>query len=142
MEANPLTSEAIALTEKKMNMTLGELLAVWSFLNHKPVSNAAKEKAFKVRQYMDSCSSLRRGVLAQRKSNIQGNRFPFTAEASRRAAVAPLRSGAFNGKSWIFYNIDDLWNMVLITYIQLHAMWNSQNLTNFLWEELPNLGLS
>ncbi|MBA0689772.1 hypothetical protein Goari_007486 [Gossypium aridum] len=46
---------------------------------------------------MDSCSSLRRGVLAQRRSNIQGNRFPFTAEASRRAAVAPLRSGAFNG---------------------------------------------
>ncbi|PPD84675.1 hypothetical protein GOBAR_DD18363 [Gossypium barbadense] len=94
MEANPLTSEAIALTEKKMNMTLGELLANKS---HKPVSNAAKEKAFKVRQYMDSCSSLRRGVLAQRRSNIQGNRFPFTAEASRRAAVAPLRSGAFNG---------------------------------------------
>ncbi|MBA0806232.1 hypothetical protein Gohar_005693 [Gossypium harknessii] len=46
---------------------------------------------------MDSCSSLRRGVLAQRRLNIQGNRFPFTAEASRRAAVAPLRSGAFNG---------------------------------------------
>ncbi|MFQ6637945.1 hypothetical protein Gotur_013627 [Gossypium turneri] len=46
---------------------------------------------------MDSCSSLRRGVLAQRRSNIQGNRFPFTAEASRRAAVAPHRSGAFNG---------------------------------------------
>ncbi|KAB2054317.1 hypothetical protein E1A91_A12G258100v1 [Gossypium mustelinum] len=74
---------------------------------------------------MDSCSSLRQGVLAQRRSNIQGNRFPFTAEASRRAAVAPLRFGAFNGKSWIFYNIDDLWNMVLITYIELHAMWNS-----------------
>ncbi|KAG4171852.1 hypothetical protein ERO13_A12G236850v2 [Gossypium hirsutum] len=108
MEANPLTSEAIALTEKKMYMTLGELLAVWSFLNYKPVSNAAKEKAFKVRQHMDSCSSLRQGVLAQ-----------------RRAAVAPLRFGAFNGKSWIFYNIDDLWNMVLITYIELHAMWNS-----------------
>lgn len=33
MAAKPLTSEAIALTEKKMDMTLGELLAVCALLS-------------------------------------------------------------------------------------------------------------
>ena len=38
-----------------------------------------------------------KGVLAQRRSNFQGNRFPLAAEAARRAAVAPFRIRAFNG---------------------------------------------
>ncbi|XVF10402.1 hypothetical protein REPUB_Repub07fG0179800 [Reevesia pubescens] len=101
MAAKPLTTEAIALTEKKMDMTLddiikmskntsnkGKMLRRVPNKSQKPVSNAAKEKAFKVQQYMDSRSSLRQGVLAQRRSNFQG-------------------------KSWI-YNIDDLWNVVLV----------------------------
>ena len=37
------------------------------------------------------------GVLAQRRSNFRGNRFPLAAEAERRAAVAPFRVRAFNG---------------------------------------------
>ncbi|XP_040957105.1 uncharacterized protein [Gossypium hirsutum] len=64
----------------------------------RPVSNAAKDKALKVRQYMDSRASVRQGVLAQRRSNFQGNRFPFVAEAARRAAVAPFRNRAFNSR--------------------------------------------
>ncbi|XVE64679.1 hypothetical protein DITRI_Ditri07aG0120300 [Diplodiscus trichospermus] len=110
MAPKPLTSETIALTEKKMDMTLDDIIKMSKNTSNKakkqrrvpnkfqkPLSNAAREKAFKVRQYMDSRSSLRQGVLAQRRSNFQGNRFPFAAEAARRAAVAPFRVRAFNG---------------------------------------------
>ncbi|MBA0768791.1 hypothetical protein Gotri_017571, partial [Gossypium trilobum] len=137
MAAKPLTSEAIALTEKKMDMTLGELLAVCALLScsfdekrfsnflffsldlddiikmsktssnktkkqqrnkgQKPFNNAAKVKALKVQQYMDSRSSVRQGFLAQRRSNIPGNQFPLAAEAARRAAVAPVRIKNVNG---------------------------------------------
>lgn len=104
------------------------------------MGNASKERAFKVRKYMDSRSSLRQvclhvcvcvcvllllflnlqcilgvdidsnffffgfliyvnqGVLAQRRSNFQGNGFPFAAEAARRAAVAPFRVRASNAR--------------------------------------------
>ncbi|KAK6263252.1 hypothetical protein QUC31_009068 [Theobroma cacao] len=109
MAAKPLTSEAIALTEKKMDMTLDDIIKMSKnstkakkqqrapIKSQKPVNNAAKEKALKVQQYMDSRSSLRQGVLAQRRSNFQGNRFPLAAEAARRAAIAPIRVRAFNG---------------------------------------------
>ncbi|PPD78069.1 hypothetical protein GOBAR_DD24994 [Gossypium barbadense] len=111
MAAKPLTSEAIALTEKKMDMTLDDIIKMSKNTSNKskkqpripnkiqrPVSNAAKDKALKVRQYMDSRASVRQGVLAQRRSNFQGNRFPFVAEAARRAAVAPFRNRAFNSR--------------------------------------------
>ncbi|GMI96258.1 UAP56-interacting export factor 1 [Hibiscus trionum] len=113
MAAKPLTSEAIALTEKKMDMTLEDIIKMSKNTSNKgkqqqqrripnksqrPMSNAAKDKAFKVQQYMDSRASLRQGVLAQRRSNFQGNRFPFAAEAARRAAVAPFRNRAFNSR--------------------------------------------
>ncbi|XWS48795.1 hypothetical protein CRYUN_Cryun13aG0107300 [Craigia yunnanensis] len=110
MAAKPLTSEAIALTEKKMDMTLDDIVKLSKTTsnkakkqrrapnkNQKPVSNAAKEKALKVRQYMDSRSSHRQGFLAQRRSNFQGNRFPLAAEAARRASVAPFRARTSNG---------------------------------------------
>uniref|UniRef100_A0A5B6ZYC6 Uncharacterized protein n=1 Tax=Davidia involucrata TaxID=16924 RepID=A0A5B6ZYC6_DAVIN len=69
MAAKPLTTETIALTEKKMD---------------------------KVRQFMDSRSSLRQAALAQRRSNFQGNQFPLATEAARKAVVAPIRNRAFN----------------------------------------------
>ncbi|XP_022736352.1 uncharacterized protein LOC111289508 [Durio zibethinus] len=110
MAAKPLSSEAIALTEKKMDMTLDDIIKMSKNTsnkskkqrrvpnkNQKSVSNAAKEKALKVRQYMDSRSSIRQGVLAQRRSSFQGNQFPLAAKAARRAAVAPFRVRAFNG---------------------------------------------
>lgn len=36
------------------------------------------------------------GVLAQRRSNFQGNQFPLATEFARKAAVAPLRNRAFS----------------------------------------------
>ncbi|XVE58075.1 hypothetical protein DITRI_Ditri04bG0141200 [Diplodiscus trichospermus] len=109
MAPKPLTSEAIAVTEKKMDMTLDDIIKLSKTTNkakkqrrapnksQKPIRNAGREKALKVRQYIDSRSSLRQGVLAQRRSNFWGSRFPLAAEAARRAAVAPLRVRAFNG---------------------------------------------
>ncbi|KAE8725307.1 Pentatricopeptide repeat superfamily protein isoform 1 [Hibiscus syriacus] len=109
MAAKPLTSETIALTEKKMDMTLDDIIKMSKNTsnkgkkpqripnkNQRHVSNAAKDKAFKVRQYMDSRASLRQGALAQRRSNFRGNGFPFAAEAARRAAVAPIWNRTLN----------------------------------------------
>ncbi|KAE8658531.1 Pentatricopeptide repeat superfamily protein isoform 1 [Hibiscus syriacus] len=113
MAAKPLTSEAISLTEKKMDMTLDDIIKMSKNTSNKgkkqqqrripnksqrPVRNGAKDKAFKVQQYMNSRASLRQGVLAQRRSNFQGNRFPFAAEAAQRAAVAPFRNRPFNSR--------------------------------------------
>ncbi|GAB4857561.1 hypothetical protein Ancab_015469 [Ancistrocladus abbreviatus] len=106
MAAKPLTTEAIALTEKKMDMTLDDIIKMSK--NHavknkkQRASNksrkffgGAQDKSLKVRQYMDSRSSVRQGVLAQRRSNFQNNRFPLASEAARRAAAGPLRNRAF-----------------------------------------------
>ncbi|GMJ15057.1 UAP56-interacting export factor 1 [Hibiscus trionum] len=118
MAAKPLTAEAIALTEKKMGMTLDDIIKMskttnktkkWrrvsnKSLSQKPLSNAAKDKALKARWYMDSRFSVRQGVLAQRRSNIQGNQFTFAAEVAQWAAVAPLQVRALNGSRVANFN--------------------------------------
>ncbi|KAA8520955.1 hypothetical protein F0562_011628 [Nyssa sinensis] len=106
--AKPLTSEAIALTEKKMDMTLDDIIKMSkgtttkakkqrvSNRSQKFLNNAAQEKSAKVRRFMDSRSSLRQAALAQRRSNFQVNQFPLATEAARKAVVAPIRNRAFN----------------------------------------------
>ncbi|CAK9143160.1 unnamed protein product [Ilex paraguariensis] len=111
MAAKPLTSEAIALTEKKMDMSLDDIIKM-SKINttkakkqrvpnksQKFMNNAGQDKSRKLRQFMDSRSSVRQGVLAQRRSNFQGNQFPLATEAARKATVAPIRNRTFN-QSW------------------------------------------
>ncbi|KAK4435481.1 Nucleoside diphosphate kinase, chloroplastic [Sesamum alatum] len=108
MAAKPLTTEAIALTEKKMDMTLDDIIKMSKTNGAKPknqrvsnrgqkfVNNAAQDKFSKARRFMDTRSSLRQGALARRRSNFQGNQFPLATEAARKAAVAPIRNRAFN----------------------------------------------
>lgn len=108
MAAKPLTSEAVAVTEKKVDMALDDIIKMSkkstngkrqrrvSNKNQKPVNGGAKEAALKVRRYMDSRSSVRQGFLAKRRSNFQQNHFPLAAEAAQKAAVAPLRARAYN----------------------------------------------
>ncbi|KAM7525877.1 hypothetical protein LguiA_015779 [Lonicera macranthoides] len=108
MAAKPLTSEAIALTEKKMDMTLEDIIKMsksnpskakkqrvpnksQSFLN-----NVALDKSSKVRRFMESRSALRQGALAQRRSNFQRNQFPLATDAAQKAVVAPIRNRTFN----------------------------------------------
>ncbi|KAL2234649.1 UNVERIFIED_CONTAM: hypothetical protein Sindi_1197100 [Sesamum indicum] len=107
MAAKPLTSEAIALAEKKMDMTLDDIIKMSKTNAMKPkrqrishsgkkiVNNASQDNSFKVRRYMDTRSSLRQGTLTLRRSNFKVNQFPLGIEAARKAAFAPIRSRAF-----------------------------------------------
>ncbi|PHT96057.1 hypothetical protein T459_03939 [Capsicum annuum] len=111
MAAKVLTSETIALTEKKMDMTLDDIIKMSktntnhtkkqrvSNRNQKFSNNIAQDKSAKIQRFMDSRSSMRQGALAQRRSNFQGNKFPLATEAARRAAVAPIHNRVFN-RSW------------------------------------------
>ncbi|CAJ1927286.1 unnamed protein product [Sphenostylis stenocarpa] len=103
MAAKPLTTEAIALTEKKMDMTLDDIIKMSkNTKNKKPrrvpnknqkfSNNFAQDKSAKVQRYMESRSSLRQGAIAKRRSNFQGNQYPAAVEVARRAATAPLRN--------------------------------------------------
>ncbi|XP_047983424.1 uncharacterized protein LOC125224118 [Salvia hispanica] len=103
-----LTSEAIALTEKKMDMSLDDIIKMSKTRAVKPnkhrvsnkgqksFNNASQDKGLKVKRFMDTRTSLRQGALAQRRSNFQGNHFPLASEAAKKAAVAPIRSRASN----------------------------------------------
>ncbi|KAK6935526.1 hypothetical protein RJ641_035681 [Dillenia turbinata] len=110
MAAKPLTSEAIALTEKKMDMTLDDIIKmskntgtntkakksrVPNKIQRFP-NNTAQERSAKMRRYMDSRSTVRQGFLAQRRSNFGANQFPLATEAARKAAATPICNRAFN----------------------------------------------
>ncbi|MCL7035238.1 hypothetical protein MKW94_014580 [Papaver nudicaule] len=108
----PLTSEAIALTEKKMDMTLDEIIKMSKKpsvqKNHRiPNKNqkfGVRGNPMKVKQFMDSRSSVRQGALAKRRSNFQVNHFPLATEVAKKAGVAPVRNRPFNrsrqGNNW------------------------------------------
>ncbi|KAI3421459.1 uncharacterized protein J3R85_012280 [Psidium guajava] len=108
MATKPLTNDAIALTEKKMDMTLDEIIKMsknpankdkkFRTFNKSQRSfrNTAKEKSLKFRHFMDTRSSLRQGALARKRSNFQPNHFPLATEAARKAGVNPFGGRAFN----------------------------------------------
>ncbi|KAF5734329.1 hypothetical protein HS088_TW16G00778 [Tripterygium wilfordii] len=112
MATKPVATEAIALTEKKMDMALDDIIKMSKNKgsksnrqqrvpnkSQKNFKNAAQQKSFKVQQYMDSRSSLRQGVLARRRSNFKGNQFPFAYEVAQKAAVGSLRGRPFNRRA-------------------------------------------
>ncbi|KAI7733098.1 hypothetical protein M8C21_010376 [Ambrosia artemisiifolia] len=110
MATKPLTTAAIAMTEKKMDMSLDDIIKMSKNgngankgkkqripnKNQKFSNNVVQDKSMRLRRFMDSRSSLRQGALAQRRSSFQGNQFPLAAEAARKAAVAPIRNRNFN----------------------------------------------
>ncbi|KAI4364961.1 hypothetical protein MLD38_020993 [Melastoma candidum] len=105
MATKPMTKEAIALTEKKMDMALDDIIKMSKTggpkvkksrlpnKSHRNFSNVAQQKTTRFKQYMNSRSSVRQGVLAQRRSNFQGSQFPLTNEAAKRASALPFRNG-------------------------------------------------
>ncbi|AQK52159.1 hypothetical protein ZEAMMB73_Zm00001d050238 [Zea mays] len=77
MESPPLTAEAIAFTEKKMDMTLEDIIKM-SKKKNPGGKNPPRQP----------------GVLAQRRSNLGGSQFAATKQAAKKAAAMPMRSGA------------------------------------------------
>ncbi|KAL1220406.1 hypothetical protein V5N11_019782 [Cardamine amara subsp. amara] len=105
----PITTETVALTEKKMDMSLDAIIKMsksdTNGVNNKAkkqrVSNkeekfngAAKNSAVKAQRYMDSRSDVRQGAFAKRRSNIQGNQFPVTTSIAHKAAYATQFRGS------------------------------------------------
>ncbi|KAL1191863.1 hypothetical protein V5N11_007555 [Cardamine amara subsp. amara] len=99
----PITTETVALTEKKMDMSLDAIIKMsksdTNGVNNKGkkqrVSNkkekfngAAKNSAVKAQRYMDSRSDVRQGAFAKRRSNFHGNQFPVTTSIAHKAASA------------------------------------------------------
>ncbi|KAL6859392.1 hypothetical protein ACP4OV_017651 [Aristida adscensionis] len=107
MESLPITAEAIASTEKKMDMTLDDIIKMSKKKNpggKKPPRQPIKKRPFqngntnqgnaKVQRFMESRSSIRQGVLAQRRSNLGGNQFPVAKQTAKKAAMMPMRNRA------------------------------------------------
>ncbi|KAH9330369.1 hypothetical protein KI387_002477, partial [Taxus chinensis] len=118
----PLTADAIALTEKKMDMTLDDIIKMSKKTKPKarkqrssnknqrpnPIKFGARDNASKaqVQQSIAARSSaLRQGKLAEMRSRNGNNHFPAVKEAARRVAVGrslqwnKRRNGPFSVQS-------------------------------------------
>ncbi|KAI3453826.1 hypothetical protein Pfo_010489 [Paulownia fortunei] len=141
MAAKPLTSETIALTEKKMDMTLDDIIKMSKTRVMKPkkqrvsnrgqkfVNNISQDNSLKVRRFMDTRSSLRQGALARRRSNFQGNQFPLATDAAKKAVVAPIRGRAFN-RSRPFNVNKPRYPILFIMFVQVWASTVQKNAVN------------
>ncbi|OVA11329.1 hypothetical protein BVC80_9007g39 [Macleaya cordata] len=105
MDVKPLTSEQIARNEKKMNMTLDDIIKMSKRTTSNPRKPRASNKSRKfpkngtaqgnssnVRQFMVSRSSIRQGVLVQRRSNFQNNQIHLVTATTSNSAPSPIHS--------------------------------------------------
>ncbi|KAG6484556.1 hypothetical protein ZIOFF_053076 [Zingiber officinale] len=109
MATKPLTNEAIAMTEKKMDMALDDIIKMSkknAARGKRPPRPPIKNQGFqytnpsqgntRAQHFIDSRSSIRQGVLATRRSNFHGNQFPVTTEMARKSVGMPIRSRMMN----------------------------------------------
>ncbi|KAK8954118.1 hypothetical protein KSP39_PZI001752 [Platanthera zijinensis] len=109
MASNKLSTEAIALTEKKMDMTLEDIIKMSKKAPFKGkqaprssnksqglLNDPVAQRNVKVQRFMNSRSSIRQGLLAQRRTNFKANQFPLTTEVARRVAALPNRNRVAN----------------------------------------------
>ncbi|KAG6502470.1 hypothetical protein ZIOFF_034749 [Zingiber officinale] len=105
METKALTEEAISMAEKKMNMSLDDIIKMSkknAAKGKRPPRPPIKNNGFQNRNpshgnavlhgFMDSRSSIRQGVLAKRRSNVHGNQFPVITEMARKAAAISVQN--------------------------------------------------
>ncbi|KAK1285449.1 hypothetical protein QJS10_CPB20g01803 [Acorus calamus] len=110
MAMKPLTSKAIALTEKKMDMTLDDIIKMSKkssskgkklprasiksrgFANEGP----SRGNSFKMQRFMNTRSSVRQDGLAQRRMNLNGTQLPLITEFAGKAAAAPVQKKVVN----------------------------------------------
>ncbi|CAN8246534.1 unnamed protein product [Cochlearia groenlandica] len=116
-----ITTETVARTEKKMDMSLDAIIKMsksnTANVNKgkkQRVSNKtegfngnAKSSSVKAQRYMDSRSDVRQGAFAKRRfNNFHGNQFPVTTTIARKAASAnTLRGRPFNAGRMSHTNI-------------------------------------
>ncbi|CAL9763919.1 unnamed protein product [Musa acuminata subsp. burmannicoides] len=109
MATKPLTTEAIALTEKKMDMTLDDIIKMSKknpMKGKRPQRPPIKSQGFqngnashgntRMQRFIDSRSSIRQGILAKRRSNFHSDKFPITTEVAQKAAVMPVSNRRIN----------------------------------------------
>lgn len=106
----PITTETIALTEKKMDMSLDAIIKMSKSSTNvnkgkkqrasnkkESFSGAAKNGTVKGQRYMASRSDVRQGAFAKRRSSFQGNQFPVTTAVARNVASStPVRGRPYN----------------------------------------------
>ncbi|KAL4204823.1 hypothetical protein AMTRI_Chr01g111670 [Amborella trichopoda] len=98
-----LTTEAIALTEKKMDMSLDDIIK----MSKKPAvkrprgpiknrgfpSSASSQAKGSNALFMQSRSSaLRQGLLAEKRTNFKNQQFSYAKEAARKSSMTPVRT--------------------------------------------------
>ncbi|CAH9141375.1 unnamed protein product [Cuscuta epithymum] len=119
MTVKPLTTDAIALTEKKMDMSLDDIIKMSkndslkhrngkqgvSNSSQKFYNNVAADKSAKFKRFTETRSSLRQENLAQRRTSFHDNHFPLTAQAARKAAVAPIHNRGFSRSRAVSMNV-------------------------------------
>ncbi|KAF8659077.1 hypothetical protein HU200_058719 [Digitaria exilis] len=90
-----------------MDMTLEDIIKMSKKKNpggKKPPRQPIKKRPFqsgnpsqgnaKVQRFMESRSTIRQGVLAQRRTNLGGSQFPVTKQAAKKAAAMPMHNKA------------------------------------------------
>ncbi|KAJ0250297.1 Uncharacterized protein HA466_0144590 [Hirschfeldia incana] len=106
----PITTETVALTEKKMDMSLDAIIKMSKSSTNvnkgkkqrasnkkESFNGATKDSTVKVQRFMDSRSNVRQGAFAKRRSSFQGNQFPVTAAVARNAASGtPVRGRQYH----------------------------------------------
>jgi len=137
MESVPLTAEAIAFTEKKMDMTLEDIIKMskkkiptGKKASRQPIKKRqfqngnSNQGSAKVQRFIESRSSIRQGVLAQRRSNLDRNQFQITKQAAKTAAAMPVRGRA------------DRWNKPSAPSTSVHRRLVSEALQNSKGKEM------
>ncbi|XP_009134213.1 uncharacterized protein LOC103858585 isoform X2 [Brassica rapa] len=136
----PITTETVALTEKKMDMSLDAIIKMSKSNNtnvnkgkklrasnkKEKFNGAAKNTTVKAQRYMDSRSDVRQGAFAKRRSNFQG---PVTTAVARNVASgAPIRGRPYNAGRMANTNqsrsrlLDNSLIICLITWAPLYAI--------------------
>ncbi|WZY82820.1 hypothetical protein YC2023_029204 [Brassica napus] len=145
----PITTETVALTEKKMDMSLDAIIKMSKRNNtnvnkgkklrasvsslklrasnkKEKFNGAAKNSTVKAQRYMDSRSDVRQGAFAKRRSNFQG---PVTTAVARDVASgAPIRGRPYNAGRMANTNqsrsrlLDNSLIICLITWAPLYAI--------------------
>ncbi|XP_078429145.1 uncharacterized protein LOC144701258 [Wolffia australiana] len=112
MAAKPLSTESIALTEKKMDMSLDDIIKMSkknTYNAKKPPRTSNKGRGFaksvappkntKAQRFLNSRASVRQGALARKRTNYRSDQFLLTNVVARNAQVTPIVNRGINWRN-------------------------------------------